>query len=144
MGRAGRTATRWGGGALAGVFWCKGRERLAVFEDRKVRATRGRQEDERPDRKVFWLVGLVVAGLLILWVVFAPGRGYYHFRKMQREIDMLAAENSRLEARNLELSEDIRRLRSDEAYIEEIARQKHGLLKKNETVYEFKPRARKE
>ena len=58
--------------------------------------------------------------------------------------DMLAAENSRLEARNLELSEDIRRLRSDEAYIEEIARQKHGLLKKNETVYAFKPRARKE
>ena len=55
---------------------------MAVFEDRKVRATRGRQEDERPDRKVFWLVGLVVAGLLILWVVFAPGRGYYHFRKM--------------------------------------------------------------
>ena len=73
-----------------------------MFEDRKVRATRGRQEDERPDRKVFWLVGLVVAGLLILWVVFAPGRGYYHFRKMQREIDTLAAENSRLEARNLE------------------------------------------
>ena len=34
--------------------------------------------------------------------------------------------------------------RADEAYIEEIARQKHGLLKKNETVYEFKPRARKE
>ena len=78
---------------------------MAVFEDRKVRATRGRQEDERPDRKVFWLVGLVVAGLLILWVVFAPGRGYYHFRKMQREIDMLAAENSRLEARNLEMAQ---------------------------------------
>jgi cell division protein FtsB len=116
---------------------------LAVFENRKVRATRGRQEDERSDRKVFWLVGLVVAGLLILWVVFAPGRGYYHFRKMQREIDMLAAENSRLEARNLELSEDIRRLKSDEEYIEEIARQKHGLLKKNETVYEFTPRAKK-
>jgi cell division protein FtsB len=109
-----------------------------------VRGAHGRQDDRGADRWPFWVFALVVAVLLLLWVVFAPGRGYYHFRKMQREIDMLAAENSRLEARNLELSEDIRRLRSDEAYIEEIARQKHGLLKKNETVYEFKPRSKKE
>ena len=117
---------------------------MAGYDDRRVQGGRGRQDDRNADRWPLWVFGLVVAVLLLLWVVFAPGRGYYHFRKMQREIDMLAAENSRLEARNLELSEDIRRLRSDEAYIEEIARQKHGLLNKNETVYEVKPRARKE
>ena len=117
---------------------------MAVFDDRKRAAGRGRQDDILPDRRVFWGLGLLVAVLALLWVVFAPGRGYYHFRKMQREIDTLAAENTRLEARNVELSEDIRRLKSDEAYIEEIARQKHGLLKKDEMVYEFTPRKKEE
>ncbi|MDX9833906.1 MAG: septum formation initiator family protein [Desulfobulbus sp.] len=116
---------------------------MAVFDDRKARVVRGRQDDQSPDRGLLRILGLVVVALLLLWVLFAPGRGYYHFRKMQREIDMLAAENSRLEARNLILSEDIKRLKSDEIYIEEIARKKHGLLKKDETVFEFTPRTKK-
>ena len=79
----------------------------------------------------------------LLWFLFAPGRGYVEYRKLQREIDSLTQENSRLEAKNTELVEDIKRLKSDEAYIEDVARKKHGLLKKDEMVYEFEPAKKK-
>ena len=55
----------------------------------------------------------------------------------------MTQENSQLEAKNAELTKDIKRLQSDDTYLEEVARKKHGLLKKNETVYEFDPPKKK-
>lgn len=98
---------------------------------------RKQQEDSGHDRKVLWIFGAVVAVIFLLWVLFAPGRGFFQYRKLQREISTLTEENARLETKNVELSEDIKRLQSDDAYLEEVARKKHGLLKKNETVFEF-------
>jgi cell division protein FtsB len=102
-----------------------------------------RSDDTRPNRKVLWILGAAVVVLCLLWFLFAPGRGYVQYRKLQREIDSLNKENSRLEAKNTELVEDIKRLKSDEAYIEDVARKKHGLLKKDEMVYEFEPAKKK-
>ena len=99
--------------------------------------------ENRQEKRSLWFLGLFFVVLLLLWILFAPGRGYLHYRKIQREIDSLTLENKQLEARNAELSEDISRLKSDDAYLEEIARKKHGLLKKNETVYEFEPPKKK-
>ena len=95
------------------------------------------------DRKMRWLLGAAVVVLLVLWFLFAPGRGYLHYRKLHCEVESLARENSRLEAKNAELVKDIRRLKSDEAYIEDVARKKHGLLKKDEMVYDFEPAVKK-
>ena len=96
----------------------------------------------RPDsglekKKIFWWIGLAAASLLLLWLLFAPGRGYVHYRKMQREMKELAQETKRMEAKNLELVEEINRLKTDKSYLEEVARQKHGMLKKDEMVFEF-------
>jgi cell division protein FtsB len=107
-------------------------------------AIRKRQEDRRHDARMLWTLGGVVALLFLAWVLFAPGRGFFHYRKLQREIAVLTEENARLETRNVELSKDIKRLQSDDAYLEEVARKKHGLLKKNETVYEFDPPKKKQ
>jgi len=91
------------------------------------------------------MISLVVVALLfLLWIFFAPGRGFFHYRKLQREIAALTEENARLETKNVELSEDIKRLQSDDAYLEEVARKKHGLLKKNETVFEFEGAKKKQ
>ena len=106
-------------------------------------ATQKKQSENRQEKRSLWFLGLFFVVLLLLWILFAPGRGYLHYRKIQREIDSLTQENKQLEARNAELSEDISRLKSDDAYLEEIARKKHGLLKKNETVYEFEPPKKK-
>ena len=102
-----------------------------------------RSDDTRPNRKALWILGVVVVVLSLLWFLFAPGRGYVQYRKLQREIDSLAEENRRLDTKNTELVEDIKRLKSDEAYIEDVARKKHGLLKKDEMVYEFEPAKKK-
>jgi len=106
-------------------------------------AIRKKQEETGQDKKILWYLGLIAGIFLLLWLLFAPGRGYFHYRKLQKEIATLSQENSQLEAKNIELTEDIKRLKSDDAYLEEVARKKHGLLKKNETVYEFEPPKKK-
>jgi cell division protein FtsB len=100
-------------------------------------AMRKQQEDNPQDKKLLWFLGAIVFVFLLVWILFAPGRGLLHYLKLQRDISALAVENSRLEAKNTELTEDIKRLRSDDKYLEEVARKKHGFLKKNETVFEF-------
>jgi len=98
---------------------------------------RKKREECQQETRILWYFGLIVAAVFLLWIFFAPGRGYLHYRKLQKEITTLTQKNSQLEAKNIELSQDIKRLQSDDAYLEEVARKKHGLLKKNETVYEF-------
>jgi len=100
-------------------------------------AIRKKQEEHQQETKMLWYFALAVAACFLLWILFAPGRGYLRYRKLQKEIATLTQENSRLEAKNTDLSQDIKRLQSDDTYLEEVARKKHGLLKKNETVYEF-------
>ena len=102
-----------------------------------------REEGELRDKKMMWLLGSVVVLFFLLWILFAPGRGFFHYLKLQREISSLTEENARLEARNVELTADIKRLQSDNAYLEQVAREKHGLLKKNEMVFEFEPLKKK-
>lgn len=104
---------------------------------------RKKQEEHQQETKMLWYFGLIVVACFLLWILFAPGRGYLHYRKLQREITTLTQENSRLEGRNIELSQDIKRLQSDDTYLEEVARKKHGLLKKNESVYEFEASKKK-
>jgi len=52
-------------------------------------------------------------------------------------------ENKNLEQRNVQLRREIDRLQNDDAYLEELARKKYGLLKKNEMVFEFKSSQKK-
>ena len=48
-----------------------------------------------------------------------------------------------LQQRNLALAEEIERLKNDEAYLEHLAREKYGMLKKNEEIYELKTSRKK-
>jgi len=101
-------------------------------------AVRKREEDDLRDTKMMWILGSLVAIFFLLWVLFAPGRGLLNYLKLHREMTTLSEENTRLEAKNIELIEDIKKLQSDNAYLEKIAREKHGLLKKDEMVFDFK------
>ena len=106
-------------------------------------AIRKREEDGVRDSKMLWLIGSIVVIVFLVWIVFAPGRGFFHYVQLHREISSLAEENARLEAKNVELAEDIKKLQSDNAYLEKIAREKHGLLKKDEMVFDFNRPAKK-
>ncbi|MDD3618178.1 MAG: septum formation initiator family protein [Desulfobulbaceae bacterium] len=85
----------------------------------------------------------IVAVLGLLWIVFAPERGLLHYHRLHKQIETLSRENRELAERNAQLKKEIERLRSDESYLEELARKKYGLLKENETVYEFKSKTPK-
>ena len=55
----------------------------------------------------------------------------------KKELAELRTKSAELERDNEALRGEIERLKTDERYIEEVARQKYGMLKKDERVYEF-------
>lgn len=85
------------------------------------------------------VIKIVVALLLIalLWILFAPGSGIVTLVKKRSELTRLQQEKGQIEQHIQSLQGDIDRLNNDLSYLEEIARKEHGLLKKNEKVYDF-------
>ena len=47
--------------------------------------------------------------------------------------------NIHLERENQKLREEVKRLKSDKRYIEEIARKELGMVKEGEIIYQFDP-----
>lgn len=82
-----------------------------------------------------------ISGVLIIaavaWVVFAPRSGIWALLQQHSRLAALERKTSELERDNRELEKEISRLRNDPAYLEEVARREHGLLKKNEYIYDF-------
>ncbi len=96
-----------------------------------------KKQEKQLQKRSLWGVGLILAVFFLFWILFAPGRGFLQYRKLQRDRASLAQENRQLQKKNIELSEEIKRLQTDDAYLEQVARKKYGLLRKNEAVYEF-------
>ncbi len=81
------------------------------------------------------ILGLVVASLL--WILFAPGTGVYSLLKLRNQAFELEELTRELTANNETLRAEIDRLKNDRTYLEQIAREKYGMLKKNERVFDF-------
>lgn len=84
-----------------------------------------------------WRIGLLLAFIAVFVLLFMPGHGIMHFRKLQKQRDAMVKENTFLRQQNEKLTGEIESLKNDAAAIEQVAREKHGLLKKNEEVYDF-------
>lgn len=80
---------------------------------------------------------LVMALVVILWFVFAPGSGVFHLHQQKKYLALLKVEKEQLIQENKEISEAIERLQNDEEYLEQVAREEHGMLKENEMVFDF-------
>jgi cell division protein FtsB len=104
---------------------------------------RHQQGLSRGERRLLWRLLVFVLAAAIFWFLFAPGTGVLRYHRLQKQIETLSQENRSLQEHNAALRKEVERLRSDEAYLEEMARQKYGLLRENETVYEFEPSGRK-
>lgn len=98
---------------------------------------RRKQGLTKREQKILNRVVLGAVILSALFLLFAPGRGVISYHNLQKEVQVLHQENKMLQQRNVQLAEEIERLKHDEAYLEELARAKYGLLKKNEEVYQF-------
>ena len=80
---------------------------------------------------------IVLVFLTIIWLLFAPGTGVYSLVKQNNRTAELERQTEALIKSNEELRAEIERLKHDQAYLEQVAREKYGLLKKNERVFDF-------
>ena len=90
------------------------------------------------EKKQLSYIGLFLALLLILWIIFAPNRGIVSLYRAKEENTRLQEDNRRLAEENRLLQEEINRLQDDPGYLEEKARKEYGMLKENEVLYIFK------
>lgn len=85
------------------------------------------------------ILGAAISLLLILWAVFSPSYGILRYSHLKNELAGLKADNEKLLKENQTLQAEIERLkREDPEYIEEVARKKYDLIKKNEVIFSFK------
>ena len=80
---------------------------------------------------------LLLVAFSVAWVLFAPGTGVFSLLKLRNRALELEIQNKELQRVNTELKAEIDRLKNDEEHLERIAREKYGLLKKNEQVFDF-------
>lgn len=80
---------------------------------------------------------IVLIIIAVVWLVCAPGTGLYSSMKQRRTSAELEKQTEELQQANDRLRAEIDRLIHDDAYLEQVAREKYGLLKKNERVFDF-------
>ncbi|HIQ37666.1 MAG TPA: septum formation initiator family protein [Desulfocapsa sulfexigens] len=88
-------------------------------------------------RKQLIRISLAIVILSLLWLVFAPGSGLLHLRQQKKNLAALVAEQEILVQQNRDMKQDIERLQNDKKYLEQVAREKYGMLKDNEMVFDF-------
>lgn len=84
----------------------------------------------------------IIFTILSLLFFFTSTKGGKYF-KLRNRISTLSLEVKELQEQNLELTTEIEKLKNDKKYLEEVARSKFGLLKKNEIVFDFKESPKK-
>ncbi len=87
---------------------------------------------------------LFLAVVALLWLAFAPDKGVYSVLQKRSRLHELKVETDELEKQNIALMKDIERMENDIEYLEQVARDKHGLLKENEMVFDFSPKKKKD
>ena len=93
-----------------------------------------RRETARPGRSIVTTALLILSAIFVLDGV-AGERGWLANRRARIEYEREAQALDAARRRNDALREEIRRLQSDPAFIEELARRDLGLIKPGETVF---------
>ena len=81
------------------------------------------------------LVALVLFNILL--VIIFGDRGLVEVNRLQGEKDRLLRDNRELTEKNLSLSREIERLKTDPVYIEHVARQELGMIGRDEVIVRF-------
>ena len=82
---------------------------------------------------------LVFAGISL--VIFFPG--YAKIQELRQKNKELKANIKRLEAENLAFNQEKEKLEKDPEYLERVAREKLGIVKKGEIIYKIVPEEEK-
>ena len=86
-------------------------------------------------KNIFVIIGVALCALLLL-IYFAP-YGLRNYLVVREKLNLVNSELDELKKKNQELNDEITLLKTDANYVEKIARQKLGMLKKNEILFEM-------
>jgi len=81
----------------------------------------------------------ILVVLLILGVALFGEKGVVRLVKLMRERENLATEVQKLKEENQQLKKEIEALRTDQRYLEQLARKELGMVREDELVYQFRP-----
>lgn len=90
-------------------------------------------------RRTRWGVFLLgaVAGIVLLGSVLFDDMGLVKYMTMRQQAQQLEREIRQFEESNAALREEIDRIQHDPVRLEELARERLGLVRKGETVYQL-------
>ncbi|MCX5870975.1 MAG: septum formation initiator family protein [Deltaproteobacteria bacterium] len=94
-------------------------------------------------QKKLYRISLLLVVIFLLALFFTPDKGLFFLRRQKMRVVALNAEKQKLVEKNNALREEIKRVTTDVRYLEEVAREQHGLLKKDEMVFDFSPKEQK-
>lgn len=84
-----------------------------------------------------YLVFLLLFVVIIIALTVFGDKGLIRIYRLSQERDSLKNENRKIMAENAEMKEEIHRLKTDDKYIELIARKEFGMIGKDEVFYQF-------
>jgi cell division protein FtsB len=96
------------------------------------------QRTEWVRRRVYWAIGILLA-LYILIPLLVGDMGVVKYFKMRQTYDRLQQDVQNLSKENEKIETRIKALRSDPETIERIARDRLGLVRAGEVIYQFEP-----
>ncbi len=101
--------------------------------------SRQRQYLNQREKRALIRILLAASTLVLLFLFFAPDCGFRSYRAIKEKSSLQMQENAHLLQETQQLQKEIRRIQHDDHYLEQIAREKYGMLRKNEEVYYTSP-----
>ena len=117
---------------------------MGHYSEKLVRRKPKKKLTPLQQNRLLKIILVLVVGSFV-WVLFAPGTGVYSLLKLRNKTDRLESQTEELVKSNERLRAEIERVKNDPVYLEQIAREKYGMIKKNEQLFDFsKPKKGKE
>ncbi len=91
----------------------------------------------RKELRLFIALCFLCLCALAAWFLLTSD-GILAYRDMQKQLDIIQAENKNLKEQNRLLQEKIAKITANPDYFEQLARDEYKMLKKNEMVFEFR------
>ena len=79
----------------------------------------------------------LIVNLVFAWRLFIGGDGISAYLELKRRHQGIERELAAVEEKSLEFSREIRRLKSDRSYVEDVVRKRMNYLKDKELLYVF-------
>jgi cell division protein FtsB len=79
--------------------------------------------------------GLLALLMALVFVILFSENGVFDYIKLKRQVAVVDTSIKRLEDENVALKGQIDRIQKDDRYLEDVAREKYGLIGEGEKVY---------